>query len=89
MFCLVKKADVAQLVELQFSKLVVAGSIPVIRSKRWLEKAKKGKYNPSLAGLRPAYAEVAQLVEHLLAKEKVASSSLVFRSNGRLSELVR
>lgn len=26
------------------------------------------------------YAEVAQLVEHLLAKEKVAGSSPVFRS---------
>ena len=30
---------------------------------------------------REAYAEIAQLVEHDLAKVGVASSSLVFRSN--------
>ena len=29
------------------------------------------------------YAEIAQLVEHNLAKVRVASSSLVFRSKGR------
>ena len=31
--------------------------------------------------ISPRYAEIAQLVEHILAKDKVASSNLVFRSN--------
>lgn len=31
-------------------------------------------------------AEVAQLVAHLLAKQKVGSSSLLFRSNGQMVE---
>jgi hypothetical protein len=52
----------------------VAGSIPALgttfRHKRNLYAV---RYNQSIAG-------VAQLVEHLLAKEKVTSSSLVARS---------
>ena len=39
-----------------------------------------GGSNPSLPTI-PVYAEIAQLVEHNLAKVGVASSSLVFRSS--------
>ena len=36
----------------------------------------------------PCFAELAQLVERWLPKPKVASSSLVFRSNALVLELV-
>ena len=45
-----------------------------------------GGSNPSSPTLI-FYAEVAQLVEHNLAKVGVASSSLVFRSNKKASEI--
>ena len=38
------------------------------------------KKRPIFALAKPKYAEIAQLVEHNLAKVGVASSSLVFRS---------
>ena len=34
------------------------------------------------------YAEIAQLVEHNLAKVRVASSSLVFRSKNKSAEML-
>ena len=43
-----------------------------------------GGSNPSLPTI-PVHAEIAQLVEHNLAKVGVASSSLVFRSSFRHS----
>ena len=42
---------------------------------------------PNLAQNLKNFAEIAQLVEHDLAKVGVASSSLVFRSRERLSDL--
>ena len=49
-----------------------------------------GGSNPSLPTI-PVHAEIAQLVEHNLAKVGVASSSLVFRSSliGALVQQVR
>ena len=60
------------MVELQPSKLVVAGSNPVSRSHG---KPKK---------LRNTIAHVAQLVEHVLGKDEVTSSILVVGSTGKL-----
>jgi hypothetical protein len=41
--------------------------------------------NARLARMRGTHADVAQLVEHHLAKVRVASSNLVIRSKGRPS----
>ena len=66
-----KLAGVAQLVEHQPSKLNVAGSIPVSRS-RYIYGTKNNKcFNT---------AHVAQPVEHLLGKEEVTGSSPVVGS---------
>ena len=59
-------AGVAQLVELQPSKLDVAGSRPVSRSRRDQRKAQ--------------VAHVAQLVEHVLGKDEVTRSIRVVGS---------
>ena len=79
-------AEVAQLVELQPSKLNVAGSSPVFRSKRNDELRitnEKWQVNPfiirhSLFVIR--IANVAQLVEHIHGKDEVTSSILVIGS---------
>ena len=59
------------MVESQPSKLLVAGSIPVSRS-RFVRGAK-----PSAQG---SQADVAQLAEHVLGKDEVTSSILVIGS---------
>ena len=66
-----EQAGVAQWLERQPSKLRVAGSNPVSRS-RFFEKQ-----GESLAD----YAHVAQLVEHILGKDEVTSSILVVGSS--------
>ena len=68
-------AGVAQLVEHQPSKLRVAGSIPVSRS-RFLSGASKIQIRLN----RRTIAHVAQQVEHLLGKEEVTGSSPVVGS---------
>jgi hypothetical protein len=63
------RAGVAQLVELQPSKLDVAGSNPVSRS----------KLVPGILAMKSS-AHLAQLVEHVLGKDEVTSSILVVGS---------
>ena len=58
-----RRAGIAQLVEREPSKLGVAGSSPVSRSKRHLGKR-----------VRWQSAHVAQSVEHFLGKEEVTGS---------------
>ena len=62
-------AGVAQLVELQPSKLDVAGSNPVARSSRARGSPDEG------------HAHVAQSVERVLGKDEVTSSILVVGSS--------
>ncbi len=59
------------MVERQPSKLRVAGSNPVSRSKSCLN---------GLNGLNGYYAHVAQSAEHILGKDEVTSSILVMGS---------
>ena len=66
-------AGVAQLVELQPSKLVVAGSRPVSRSR----PTPKGKAKTAAKRQR---AHVAQLAEHVLGKDEVTRSIRVVGS---------
>jgi hypothetical protein len=68
-----KLAGVAQWLERQPSKLRVAGSNPVSRSKRFLVKLEA----KSLSNC----AHVAQSVEHILGKDEVTSSILVVGSS--------
>jgi hypothetical protein len=56
----------SSVVELQPSKLVVAGSNPVARSISTIETDRNGK--------KPVRAAVAQSVEHFLGKEEVMGS---------------
>ena len=63
-----RKAGIAQLVEREPSKLGVAGSNPVSRSKI---------FGGSISGVTARkidYAHVAQSVEHFLGKEEVTGS---------------
>ena len=72
------------MVELQPSKLVVAGSRPVSRSvfqKDFTEP-------PNINRLRPN-AHLAQLVEHVLGKDEVTSSILVVGSREPKADLER
>jgi hypothetical protein len=72
-------AGIAQLVEHQPSKLRVAGSSPVSRSKD------QGLASGATASRRgvgiPVPAHVAQSVEHFLGKEEVTGSNPVMGSN--------
>jgi hypothetical protein len=65
-------------VESQPSKLLVAGSIPVSRSR--VQKAGFQRVSACRAVIR---ADVAQLVEHSLGKGEVTSSILVIGSRFR------
>ena len=65
-------AGVAQLVELQPSKLDVAGSSPVARSK--MSRVRDERHR---------LAQIAQLVEHVLGKDEVTGSIPVLGSKGR------
>ena len=88
-------AEVAQLVEHDLAKVGVAGSSPVFRSSLEANGCSNGGIGRheglkilwllQLCGFKSRfeysfYAEVAQLVEHNLAKVRVAGSSPVFRS---------
>ena len=88
-------AEVAQLVEHNLAKVRVAGSSPVFRSflkRKGCSNGGIGRHEGlkilwllQLCGFKSRfeysfYAEVAQLVEHNLAKVRVAGSSPVFRS---------
>ena len=90
-----KIAEVAQLVEHNLAKVRVAGSSPVFRSslkRKGCSNGGIGRHEGlkilwllQLCGFKSRfeysfYAEVAQLVEHNLAKVRVAGSSPVFRS---------
>ena len=70
-----KFAGVAQLVELQPSKLVVAGSRPVSRSET-------GRRRNSSQRPKEEIAHVAQLAERVLGKDEVTRSIRVVGSNG-------
>ena len=88
-----KFAEIAQLVEHDLAKVGVASSSLVFRSVKcskadFLEQREQCQTCLSIAESRQKaaifgtkIAEIAQLVEHDLAKVGVASSSLVFRSN--------
>ena len=65
------------MVESQPSKLLVAGSIPVSRSKNW--------WLGNLEFVSGSRADVAQLVEHSLGKGEVTSSILVIGSRVLMS----
>ena len=95
---LTDSAGVAQLVESQFSKLIVEGSSPFSRSKVFSASrssashqttpraAKQTRPASLLAGRanrsrQKKQAHLAQLVEHVLGKDEVTSSSLVVGSN--------
>ena len=71
------RAGVAQLVELQPSKLDVAGSNPVARSRRGNGEGSFGRRG------REHGAHVAQSVERVLGKDEVTSSILVIGSRVR------
>ena len=71
-------AGVAQLVESQFSKLMVEGSSPFSRSE--FHGASRTKLNTvRVSSTNPAH--LAQLVEHVLGKDEVISSNLMVGSN--------
>jgi hypothetical protein len=71
------KAGVAQLVELQPSKLDVAGSNPVSRSTRQNQGA---RVSAGSEGQIQDFAHVAQSAERVLGKDEVTSSILVVGS---------
>src|SRR4051812_26973772 len=82
-----ESAGVAQLVELQPSKLDVAGSRPVSRSSRvdgaglCLAKSAAGGFgNPPRVPILNAPAHLAQLAEHVLGKDEVTRSIRVVGS---------
>ena len=92
----VLNAEIAQLVEHNLAKVGVASSSLVFRSRslEWWNGRHEGLkilWPLRLCGFKSRFeytclsntlfAEVAQLVEHNLAKVRVASSSLVFRSH--------
>ncbi len=94
-------AEIAQLVEHNLAKVGVASSSLVFRSKYNKHHFSVGDINAEIAQLvehnlaprikdtnlgKVIIAEIAQLVEHNLAKVGVASSSLVFRSQGGLKQ---
>lgn len=71
-------AGVAQLVESQFSKLIVEGSSPFSRSTASSFTARRNLIIGHEAS-KPAH--LAQMVEHVLGKDEVTSSILVVGSN--------
>ena len=83
-------AEIAQLVEHNLAKVGVASSSLVFRSTVMMPRWRNGRRARFRCVCREAcrfescsghiIAEIAQLVEHNLAKVGVASSSLVFRS---------
>ena len=72
-------------VESQPSKLLVAGSIPVSRSRLRLAEASAAT-RLRLGRLDAHKADVAQLAERVLGKDEVTSSILVIGSRLRLAE---
>ena len=72
-----KSAGVTQLVESQFSKLMVDGSSPFSRST--IHGASRTKFD-TVCVTSTNIAHLAQLVEHVLGKDEVTSSSLVVGS---------
>ena len=82
---MLQNGQVAQLAVQLICNQQVAGSIPVLASKGRLkqnELAPEGpKTNVRLANLLAFHVTVAQLVEHLIAIQKVASSNLVSHSS--------
>ena len=72
-----KSAGVTQLVESQFSKLMVDGSSPFSRSK-FLGASCTGLDSVSVTSTNQAH--LAQLVEHVLGKDEVISSNLMVGS---------
>ena len=80
----VVKAGVAQLVELQPSKLDVAGSNPVARSSPERGNAVGWERAQGWFGAHDVFlAHVAQLAERVLGKDEVISSILIVGSSTR------